>query len=236
MYVIRPQQLAVQDRALQVRREFGVAVDHTVRVRFELLSVWLLRPPVRHPLRKQRHDVVALRAERAVEHRGYDAVRERPARRLPAPRVLKSLLYVVYGVGELYGPAEMLPSSGVGVELRERREREVELDDPAARVPTLDAAHEVVGELLAPELLEEGDARVRRSHHAVGPQLLAAPEHDAHDASVPLQDALDRRLGADLSAELLGRAPQSVGDRAHPSPRVAPGAESQPGVPDLVVH
>src|SRR5215210_4138267 len=117
LHVVRPEHLAVQDRPLQVRRQLTVAVDHPVRVSLELFPVGLLGPFVRDPLRKERHYMVLLGAERAVEHRGYDAVGERPARRLPTPRVLESLLDVVDGVGQLYGPAQVLPRTGVGGEV-----------------------------------------------------------------------------------------------------------------------
>src|SRR5829696_1307548 len=102
LHVVRAEHLAMHDGTLQVRRQLGVAVDHTICVRLELFPVGLLRPFVRDPLRKERHYVVPLGAERAVEHRGYHTVRERPARRLPAPRILESLLDVVDGVGQLY--------------------------------------------------------------------------------------------------------------------------------------
>src|SRR5829696_7773400 len=118
LHVVRPEHLAVQDRSFQVRRQFAVAVDHTVRVRFELLPVGLLRPLVRDPLRKERHYVVPLGAERPVEHRGYDAVGERPARRLSTTRILEGLLDVVDGVGQLYGPTEVLPWTRVCGEVR----------------------------------------------------------------------------------------------------------------------
>src|SRR5215218_8163661 len=110
LHVVGPEYLAVQDRPLQVRRQLTIAVDHTVRVRLELFPVGLFGPFVRYPLRKERHDVVPLGAERAVEHRGYNTVGERPARGLPAARILEGLLDVVDGVGQLYGPAKELPS------------------------------------------------------------------------------------------------------------------------------
>src|SRR5215212_6956327 len=236
LHVVRPEHLTVHDRTLEVRRQLSVAVDHTVRVCLELLPVGLLRPFVRDPLRKERHYVVPLRAERAVEDRGYDAVGERPARRLSAPRVLESLLYVVNGVGQLYGPAKVLPPTGVGGEIGQLRECKVDLDDPAAGVPPLDAPNELLGQLFASELLEEGDPRVRRRHHEVSLQLLAALEHHASYAPVPLQNTLDRRVGPYFRAELLRRTPQGVGDGPHTSPGISPGAEAEAGVPDLVVH
>src|ERR687889_282395 len=100
-------------------RQLGVAVDHPVRVSLELFPMGLLGPFVRDPLRKERHYVVPLGAERAVEHRGYDAVRKRPARRLSAARILEGLLDVVDGMGQLYGPAEGLPSTGIRTEVGE---------------------------------------------------------------------------------------------------------------------
>src|SRR5215212_2679483 len=118
LHVVGPYHLAVQYRLLQVRRQLAVAVDHTIRISLELLPVGLLGPLVRDPLRKERHDVVPLGAERTVEHRGNNAVGERPARRHPAPGVLESLLYVVDGVGQLYSPAKVFPPTRVGGEIR----------------------------------------------------------------------------------------------------------------------
>src|SRR5215208_8259213 len=174
--------------------------------------------------------MIILGAERAVEHRGYDAVGERAARRFPAPRVLESLLDIVDGVGKLYGSAKVVSLARIGGEVRKLREGEVDLYDPAAGVPPLDVADEVIGQLPAPELLQEGDPRVRRRHNDVGLKLLAALEHHARYAPVSLQNTLDRRVGPYLSAELLRRTPQGVGDSPHTSPRVSPVAEAQAGV------
>src|SRR5215213_1909599 len=118
LHVVRPEDLAVQDRSLQVGRQLAVAVDHPVRVRLELFPVGLLGPFVRDPLRKERHYVVPVGTERPVEHRGYDAVGERPARGFPAARILEGLLDVVDGVGQLYGPAKMLSWTRVCGEVR----------------------------------------------------------------------------------------------------------------------
>src|SRR5215211_4258545 len=195
LHVVGPEHLTVQDRTLEVRRQLAVAVDHTVRVRFELLPVGLLRPFVRDPLRKERHYVVPLWAERAVEDRWYNTVGERPARRLPAPRILERLLDVVDGVGQLYGPAKVVPLTGVGGEVGQLRECQIDLDDPAAGVPPLDVPDELMGQLFPSELLQEGRLRVRRRHHEVSFELLAAREHHARYAPVFLQDTLDRRVG-----------------------------------------
>src|SRR5215204_3848180 len=180
--------------------------------------------------------MIILGAERAVEHRGYDAVGERAARRFPAPRVLESLLDIVDGVGKLYGSAKVVSLARIGGEVRKLREGEVYLYDPAAGVPPLDVANEVIGQVFPSELLEERDPRVRRRHHKVGLELLAALEHHARYAPALLQDALDRCVGPYLCAELLRRTLQGVGDGPHTSPRVSPGAEAEAGVPDLVVH
>src|SRR5215212_3159712 len=226
----------MQDSLLQVRRQLAVAVDHPVGVRFELFPVGLLGPFMRDPLREERHYVVPLGAERAVEHRGYYAVGERPAGRFSSTRVLESFLDVVDGVGQLYGPAQVLSGTRVSGEVRKLREGQVDLDDPAAGVPPLDVADEVLRQLIPSELLEESGPRVRRRHHEVGLELFAALEHHARYAPVPLQNTLDRRVRPYLRAERLCRTFQRLGDGSHTSPRISPGAEAETGVPDLVVH
>jgi hypothetical protein len=85
-------------------------------------------------------------------------------------------------------------------------------------------------------MLQECDPRVRRRHHDIGLQLLAAFEDHAHYAPVSLQDTLDRCVDPYLRAELLCRTLQGFGDGPHTSPWVSPGAETEAGVPDLVVH
>src|SRR5215204_5590306 len=118
LHVVRSKHLAVQDRPFQVRRQPAVAVDHTVGVSLQFFSVGLLGPSVRDPLRKERHYVVPLGAKRPVEHRGYNTVGERPARRLSAACILEGLLDVVDGVGQLYGPARVLSWTRVRGEVR----------------------------------------------------------------------------------------------------------------------
>src|SRR5829696_2380545 len=180
--------------------------------------------------------MVILGAERAVEHRGYDAVGERAARRFPAPRVLESLLDIVDGVGKLYGSAKVVSLARIGGEVRKLREGEVDLYDPAAGVPPLDVANEVIGQIFPSELLEERDPGVRRRHNHVGLQLLTTLEHYAPYTSLSLQNTLDGRVGPYLRAELLRRTPEGVGDGPHTSPGISPGAEAEACVPDLMVH
>ena len=81
LHVVRPDHLAVHDRVLEVGRQLGVAVDHPVGVRLQLVAVRLLAPRVRHPLREQAHHVMTRRRQRVVEHARDAAVAERACRR-----------------------------------------------------------------------------------------------------------------------------------------------------------
>ena len=65
LHLVRPDHLAVQHGVGEPGRELVVAGDHAVGVGLELLGVRLLAPLVRHPLREQRDDVLALGRERA---------------------------------------------------------------------------------------------------------------------------------------------------------------------------
>jgi hypothetical protein len=129
-----PDDVAVQDRALEVGGELGVAVDHPVGVGLQLLGVGGLGPLVRDPLGEQRHDVDALRRQGPVEHRGDAAVRERPGRRPALPGVLERLLDVAHGQGHGDGAGVVLADldAGVGGEVGQLAQGQVDLDHPAA--------------------------------------------------------------------------------------------------------
>src|SRR5215469_11444829 len=89
--------VAVQDRALEVRRELVVAVDHAVSVGLQLALVRLEVPVDRDPLGEQRHDVVSLGDQRLVERRGDDPVAERALRRAAIAGVDERTLDVLHG-------------------------------------------------------------------------------------------------------------------------------------------
>ena len=97
LHLVGPDDLPVEDRALEVRRQLRIAVDHAIGEGFQLLRVRLGGPFARHPLREQRHDVEALWAQRAVERRGDDRFGERPLRRVSRLGVLEPLFEVAHG-------------------------------------------------------------------------------------------------------------------------------------------
>src|SRR4029450_5202770 len=67
LHLVRPDDLPVQDRAFEVRRQLGVKIDDAVRVCRQLGLVWLAGPGVRYPLGEHRHDVRALGRQGAVK-------------------------------------------------------------------------------------------------------------------------------------------------------------------------
>jgi hypothetical protein len=100
--------LAVQDRPGAGWGELGVAGDHPVGERLQLLGVRRGGPLVRAPLGEQRHHVDALGAEGGVEHAGDAAVRERPRRPAAGLGVLEGLLDVAGRQRQLDGAGVVL--------------------------------------------------------------------------------------------------------------------------------
>ena len=149
LHLVGPDDVAVQDRRLEVRRHLVIEVDAPVGVGLELLLVRRLAPVARHPLREQRHDVHALGRERAVERRRDHAVAERPRSRPALARVLERPLDELHARRHLDRTGVVLLQLGaaVGREVGQLAEREVDLHDTAARLPPLDVAHEVVGQV-----------------------------------------------------------------------------------------
>ena len=112
----------------------------------------------------------------------------------------------------------------VGGEVREFRERQVDLDDATAGLPPLDVVDEVVRQVLLRTVVQEGGARMQRGHHHRGQDLLAlsraSPRGRAAMTSVQVTRASVR-----ISAPNSGRALDGVGHRAHPPFGEAPVAQ-----------
>jgi hypothetical protein len=142
--------------------ELGVAGDHPVGERLQLLGVRRGGPLVRAPLGEQRHHVDALGAEGGVEHAGDAAVRERPRRPAAGLGVLEGLLDVAGRQRQLDGAGVVLLRVGtrVGGEVGQLGQGEVDLDHAAAGAPPLQVGHEVVGQLGPVDLLQEGQLGV----------------------------------------------------------------------------
>src|SRR3954471_9572838 len=155
--LVRPDDVAVQDRALDVGRDLGVAVDHPVGIGLEVRGVWLRRPVRRHPLREQRHHVVPFRHQRLVERRRDHPVAEWSKRCPAITRVLESRLHVLHRRRHLDRPRVvlLLVRAGVGGEVRELRESEVDLHHAAAGLPLLDVAHEGIGQVRRAYVFQE---------------------------------------------------------------------------------
>ena len=140
-----------------------------------------LAPLLRHPLGEQRHDVGAVRTQRLVEGGGNDAVAEGALRRPALPGVLEGPLHVLDGRGHLHRAGVVLGHRGAGVggEVGQLGQGQVDLDHAAPGLPPLDVLDEVVGQLGGAQVVEEGRPGMEGGHHQRGHDLLAALEHDA---------------------------------------------------------
>ena len=156
----------------------------------------------------------------------------------PFARVLERALEVLDRVAELdrAGVTGMQLGTGIGDEVGELRERDVDLHHAAAAPPRLEVAHEVARELRSIDLTQERDLRVRGRDDRGRVQLLAAAQDDAAHEAVGDGDLLDGRARAHFAAESHRGAPDGLGDRPHATHRIAPRAEvSVADVADRVV-
>ena len=114
---------------------------------------------------------------------------------------------------------------GVGGEVGEFGQGQVDLDHAAAGLPVLDVFDEVVREVRAAHVVQERGARVQASDDDLGGELLAVVQLDAGGAAVADQDLDYFRAGADLGAVLSRRVGDGVGDGAHAALLEAPVAQ-----------
>jgi hypothetical protein len=182
---------------------------------------------VRAPLGEQRHHVDALGGQGLVEHGGDAAVRERPGRPPALLGVLERLLDVVDRQGHLDRPGMVLADLGAGVggEVGQLGQGQVDLDHAAARAPALDVGHEVGRQLGPVDLLQEGGPGVDGGDHHRGVQLLAAGQDHPGGPAAGDQHPLHPGVGAHGGAELEGRAVDGVGHRPHAALGKAPAAQ-----------
>ena len=227
LHLVRAHDVGVQDRALEVRRHLVVAVDHAVGVGLQFLGVRFFAPVGRDPLGEQRHDVVPLRAQRRVEGGRDDPVAERPGGGPALARVLERALDVRHGRRHLHRTRVVFGQVGAGIggEVGEFGQRQVDLDDAAAGLPVLDVGDEVIGQVLAADVVQERGARVQRGDHDLGRDLPSVLEDDPCGPAVFEQQLAYPGAGADLGAVVPGGAGDRVGDRAHAALLEAPVAQ-----------
>ena len=115
--------------------------------------------------------------------------------------------------------------AGVGGEVGEFGQGQVDLDHAAAGLPVLDVFDEVVREVLAADVVQERGARVQARDDDLGGELLAVLQDDALGLAVADQDLAYFRAGADLGAVLAGGAGDRVGHGAHAALLEAPVAQ-----------
>ena len=101
----------------------------------------------------------------------------------------------------------------------------VDLHHAAARLPVLDVAHEVVGQLVALQLVQERDLRVHCGDDRGGRHLLAVRQRHAGRPAPPNQYLRHLGVRTDLTAERLGRSPACGGYAAHAALGEAPRSE-----------
>src|SRR5258708_36206664 len=104
-------------------------------------------------------------------------------------------------------------ATGVGGEVRQFGQGQVDLDDAAPRLPVLDVGDEVRRQVLLPDQIEERGAWMQRADDRAGPELVAARQGDSYGPAVLDQDAADRGVEPDLRAESTGGPVEGVGAR-----------------------
>jgi hypothetical protein len=216
LHPVRADHLAVPDRAGEPGGDRLHPYDHPVRVAVQLGLVRCGRVLARNPLGEQRHHVVARRGQRVVEHARDADVGERPARRLPAHRLLEGLLDVVQAFREHDRPAvDLRVEFGMAGEHRQPAQRQVDLDGAAAALPAADVGQERLGQRPRLHQLAERDLRVQRRDHDTGVHLLTGRQsHPGHLAARRGPDPGHRGAGTDFRAQRASRAGQGAG---HPT-------------------
>ena len=128
----------------------------------------VLAPLLRDPLGEQRHDVGALGAQGLVEGGRDHPVAEGPLGR-PGPRGRPGRPRSMYSIDGAISTEPVWCSgsvgAGVGGEVGELGESQVDLDHAAAGLPVLDVLDEVVGQVAARHVVEEGRLGVQGGHH-----------------------------------------------------------------------
>ena len=199
-----------------------------------------LHPIVGDPLREHREHVRSLRRQLLVERRRDRPVHERRDRRLPQQvRVLERLLRVVRGEAQLdrTGVQILELLSGLRLEVGQLADRDVDLDDAAPRLPALDVPHEVGGQLVTVDHLEERDLRMDAGDQHGRAQLVAVVEDDTDRAPIPDEDLLDSGSRTDLATERLGGRADRGADATHPALLEPPGPEVPVAdIPDRVMQ
>ena len=80
-----------------------------------------------------------------------------------------------------------LSVAGIGGEVRQLAQGEVDLDHPAAGLPVLDVVDEIIGQFVAGNLIQECGTGMQCGHHQRGVDLVAVVECDALNAAVAHQ-------------------------------------------------
>ena len=165
LHLVRADDVAVGDRRREAGRHLVVEVDQPVGVRLELVGVRRLAPLVRDVLGEQREDVRPVGVEGLVERRRDHAVAERHSAARPSRASWKARSMNSMTATSPPSRCGARPATSrrarVGREVRQLGERQVDLDHAGAGVPALDVGDEVLGQLGAGEVLEEGDLRVQ---------------------------------------------------------------------------
>ena len=147
------------------------------------------------------------------------------------PRAVPPVLGLVEGPFHIVdGRADVEKAAVDVLAARQRRvlgqpiQREVDLGRHAPELEAPDVLDQVVGQLARLDQFEEGAARVQGAHDHAGVKLGAVRKGHAGGSTVLRDDALDRRLQADLGAERLRRARQHLGELAVAALVEGPGA------------
>ena len=201
-HVVRADDLAVQDRTGEAGCHCFDLRDQAVGIGVQLLVVGFGGPRARDPLREHRHHVLAIGRQCAIKD-GWNAdIGKRCGRGASGDRVLKCVLHVIEAGGQHDRAAmDVGVEPGRGTELGKSVEREVDLHRSAARLPSFDVVHEIVGEFRRVELLKKRDLRMRGGDDAVGADLFAGGGDHTARFAVMHENASDVHVRANGGTE-----------------------------------
>src|SRR5258708_38692095 len=121
----------------------------------------------------------------------------------------------------------MVPKLGARVrgEVRQLRERQVDLDHAAPGLPVLDVPGEVAREVLLADMVEERGAGMQGRDDRARPELITVIKRDTNRTAILDEDLADLRVKPDLHADAPGGGGDRVGDCPHASLREPPVAK-----------
>ena len=204
--VERGEYLPVDHGALEVRRVFAEHVEATVREPVLVAVPVGVAQLIGRVLREDRHHVLSGGRHRRVHHRGNGALEDGIGGRAAVFGVVERLLHVI----ERGRDVDRAPQVRMGrqptrcphSEVGELAQRDVDLERRAAVVDRPHRRHELIGQLLRIDELQERDVRVRAGRDPRRPELGAVLQRHTFHPTVPNHDLRHRAVRPYFGASL----------------------------------